>query len=362
MWRFSVGAMCALCYWMLRAWTTPGWALIGGLLAVIEFGPLNQWMNSYWGGAVSACAGCLVFGALPRLRDEGRRRDAALLGLGLGLQVLTRPYEFLFLVASVIVFFAPAWRKLARPALVTVLAMAPAFLLILFQNRAVTGSWTALPYMLSRYQYGVPTTFTFQPNPTPHSQLTHEQQLGYEAQSDVHGPGVDSWTTYWAALGQPDSFLPLFLSRAALSGVVGVPTGAREFRFAWLCGLFFYSAWEPTSIPISTATTSPPSPVCSCWRALWAGTSQPSTIRRSRLASMQPDPSVFVRSAFHLLVRHACLAKRRSYRAMTPYETWDAINHGDPEGRIAIEVSSRPRRATGVCPLLAATSVSGVGP
>ena len=24
------------------------------------------------------------------------------------------------------------------------------------------------------------------------------------------------------------------------------------------------------------------------------------------------------------------------YRAMTPYETWDAINHGDPEGRIAI--------------------------
>ncbi len=69
----SVGALCALCYWMLRAWTTPGWALVGGLLAVIEFGPLSQWMNSYWGGAVSACAGCLVFGSLPRLRRERQR-------------------------------------------------------------------------------------------------------------------------------------------------------------------------------------------------------------------------------------------------------------------------------------------------
>src|ERR1700684_319268 len=32
-------AFCALSYWMLRAWTTPGWALMGGLLAVFEFGP-----------------------------------------------------------------------------------------------------------------------------------------------------------------------------------------------------------------------------------------------------------------------------------------------------------------------------------
>ena len=48
---------CALCFWMLRGWTTPGWALAGGLLAVCEFGPLNMWMNCYWGGAVSAMRG-----------------------------------------------------------------------------------------------------------------------------------------------------------------------------------------------------------------------------------------------------------------------------------------------------------------
>src|SRR5205085_2877503 len=119
----SIGALCALCYWMLCAWTTSAWALMGGLLAVIQFGPVNQWMNSFWGGAVSACAGCLVFGALPRLREDARTRDAALLGLGLALQLLTRPYEFIFLLASAAVFLVLFFRKYDK--------LTPAFLVLL---------------------------------------------------------------------------------------------------------------------------------------------------------------------------------------------------------------------------------------
>src|SRR6204780_4266200 len=82
-----VAALCALCYWMLRGWTTPGWALAGGLLTVMEFGPLNQWMNDYWGGALPAAGGCLVFGALPRLRRAAGIRDAVLLGAGVAINL-----------------------------------------------------------------------------------------------------------------------------------------------------------------------------------------------------------------------------------------------------------------------------------
>ncbi len=156
----SVAALCALCYWMLRAWTTPGWALVGGLLAVIQFGPLRYWMNTYWGGAVSAMAGCLVFGSLPRLRAQGRMRDAVFLGLGIGIQLLTRPFECVLLIAAVLLFFLPAlrgphdWRKLARATAIVTLTILPAIGLALLQNKQVTGSWTTLPYVLSRYRYG----------------------------------------------------------------------------------------------------------------------------------------------------------------------------------------------------------------
>ena len=56
----------------------------------------------------------------------------------------------------------------------------------------MTGSWTKLPYQVSRYEYGVPAAFTFEPNPTPHRPLTREQELDYAAQSAVHGLGTHS--------------------------------------------------------------------------------------------------------------------------------------------------------------------------
>jgi hypothetical protein len=196
----SAGALCAFCYWMLRAWIAPPWALLGGLLAAIEFGPLSSWMNTYWGGAVSGIAGCLVFGALPRLKNAPRTRDAILLGIGLGLQLLTRPFEFVILVVIVILFFAPR-----RSLLVAALVLLPAAGLTLLQNKQVTGSWTTLPYQLSRYQYGIPTTFTFQPNPVPHLPLTVEQQIDYDSQVDVHGIG-----NYFTRLGGRVRFYRFF--------------------------------------------------------------------------------------------------------------------------------------------------------
>src|SRR5580658_2973678 len=137
----GVAAFCSLCYWMLRGWTAPAWALAGGLLAVIEFGPLNQWANSYWGGALAAAAGCLVFGSLPRLRAGANARDALLLGVGLGLHLLIRQFESIFLLLAVVLYFVPAMRNvgllraLVKPAAIAALALLPAVFLTLLQNK-----------------------------------------------------------------------------------------------------------------------------------------------------------------------------------------------------------------------------------
>jgi len=327
----SIGALCALCYWMLRGWTTPGWALIGGMLAVIEFGPLNQWMNSYWSGAVSACAGCLVFGALPRLRESGRRRDAALLGLGLALQLLTRPYESIFLVLSVLLFFLPDPRRFIRPALMASLVVLPAIGLILLQNKQATGNWTTLPYTLSRYQYGVPTTFTFQPLPIPHRSLTPEQQLDYDAQSEVHGANTDTFATYWKRWIDRIGFYRFFVLPPLVLALPAFLLALREYRFAWAAvtilifslGTNFYPYFYSHYIAALT-----------CLFVLIA------VVGLERLSQWSPFGArvLLFLCAAHFIFWYGVHFSRDNelYAALTPYESWDAINHGDPEGRIAI--------------------------
>jgi len=323
----SVAALCALCYWMLRAWTTPGWALVGGLLAVIEFGPLRYWMNTYWGGAVSAVAGCLVFGSLPRLRARYRTRDALLLGLGIGIQLLTRPFECVLLSAAVLMFLLPSdWRKLARIAAFASLAIAPAAGLTLLQNKQITGSWTTLPYMLSRYQYGVPTTFTFQPVPAPHRELTATQQLDYEAQSKVHSQG-----SFFTRLRDHMQFYRFFFLAPLYLVLPFFLPALREWRYARVAatllifslGTNFYPYFYPHYIAAATC--------------LFVLVSVVGLERLSRINAEAAHLIVLVCMAqflfwygFHLF------ANTNAATAVLDYETWDFVNHGDPQGRLAV--------------------------
>jgi hypothetical protein len=329
----SVAAFCALCFWMLRGWTTPGWALVGGALAVIQFGPLNEWMNGYWGGAVSAAAGCLVFGALPRLRNGGGTREAALLGLGLAIQLLTRPYEFIFLFLGALLFFVPAFRILVRAAPVVLLATIPAVAITLLQNKRATGEWTTPPYLLSRYQYGVPTTFTVQPNPIPHRALTPQQETSYRSQVSYHGESTDTLRRFFERLEYRVRFYRFFFLPSLYLALLFFLPALRDYKFLWILltlllfaiGCNFYPFFFPHYIAAVT-----------CLFVLM------SVIGLQRLsqwrAGQEATRLIVILCIAHFVFWYGLhvFDDKEFSLALRRFETWDAINHRNPERRIAI--------------------------
>jgi len=333
----SAGAFCGLCYWMLRAWTTPAWALIGGLLAVFEFGPLQYWMNTYWGGSLAAAGGCLIFGSLPRLHRRARTRDAVLLGLGIAVEWLTRPFETALILLCVALFLLPAfrgrWRLLARIASVAALATLPALALTLLQNWQATGRWTTLPYMLSQYQYGVPTSFTMQPVPTPHRPLTQEQKIDYDLQAAVHGNSPDTFSAFLARLEKRVRFYRFFFPVPLLLALPAFFPVLRQLRFLWVAlslailglGTNFYPYFYPHYIAGGA-----------CLFVLVSVTALERIGRwRSEVARL-----ILMLSAAQFLFWYGLhlLAGWEPARALTEqYESWDYVNHGDPEGRIDID-------------------------
>jgi hypothetical protein len=288
---------------------------------------------------LSALAGCLVFGALPRLRERTLPRDAALLGLGLGVQMLARPFESLFLDLAVLLFFLPElrlrkqWPRLARIALAAALAAAPAAVLILLHNHAVTGSWTTLPYALSRYQYGVPTTFTFQPNPVPHNSLTPVQQLYCEGQAAVHGP-VDTPAGYFARLLSRAGFYRFFFFAPLLLALPFFLPLLRQFRYAWIAAAILIFALGTNIYPYFFPTYV---------AALTSVFILVSLVALQRLSQWKAAGPLAARWLLFLCAAqflfwygiHA-LGDESTLRAMAPFETAPGINFGDPEGRIAI--------------------------
>lgn len=334
----SAGALCALCYWMLRAWVAPSWALLGGLLAAIEFGPLSSWMNTYWGGAVSGIAGCLVFGALPRLKQAARTRDAVLLGIGLGLQVLTRPFEFVLLLPIVLLFFASVPRVAIRSLAIAGVVLLPALGLTLAQNKQVTGSWTTLPYQLSRYQYGIPAAFTIRPNLIPHRPLTVEQQIDYDAQVAVHGSNPDTVGSYLVRLGDRVRFYRFFFLAPLYLALPAFLPALRQYRFVWVAmalailwlGDAFYPYFYPHYIAVAT-----------CLFLLIAVQSLEILSRlkiRDLAAGREAATLIVVLCLAHFIFWYGIqLSGNQNLAiALSAEEGWDTINTGDPEGRIAI--------------------------
>jgi hypothetical protein len=154
----SMGLMCAALAWMLQGWLPLKWALLGALLAGLRLSFSTYWMNSYWGGAVSALGGALLAGALPRLLRRPCVRDAVIGSLGVAILSQSRPFEGALLTGAVggVVLYA-----LARNRQIRVLAVVLAAGLIIgagtmHYNWRVTGDPWLWPYQWHQRIYGTP--------------------------------------------------------------------------------------------------------------------------------------------------------------------------------------------------------------
>jgi hypothetical protein len=246
----SVGGMCAAICWMLQAWFSPEWALLGSLLAAIRFGSFSYWINSYWGGAVAAIGGALAIGALPHIRKTQRVRYAVILGVGLTILANSRPFEGFILSIPIFVWVvlwlvrndeAPLQAKIRKTAVPLILVLALAGGWIGYYNWRVTGNPLLFPYILNQHTYETEPLFIWQSARPMHTYNNAQLAFFYNvwARSQYHR----SWSDIKRVTGAKfESLWATFLGPACLLPGFMLPWVLRDRRSRFLV-ITFVIAW-----------------------------------------------------------------------------------------------------------------------
>jgi hypothetical protein len=180
----SFGLMCAAICWMLYAWVPPRWAILGGVLVMINpmLGIAGYWAQSYWGGAVAATGGALVLGGVRRLMRQARVRDSLLTGIGLAILTNSRPFEGLLvsLPAGVFLFLhiinqrgRVLWIPIQRVVVPIVIVLALTITGMGFYNLRVTENPLRMPYQIHEATYAMTPVFLWQKLP-PEPEYSHQ--------------------------------------------------------------------------------------------------------------------------------------------------------------------------------------------
>jgi hypothetical protein len=177
----------------------------------------------------------------------------------------------------------------------------------------------------------VPTTFTVQPNPVPHRELTHEQSVDYQAQRLVHGEGTDTVRRYFERLISRVRFYRFFFFAPLYLVLPFFLVSVREYRFLWALlavivfalGTNFYPYFQPHYIAALT-----------CVFLLISVTALERVSRWSKDVSR----TILFLCAAQFLFWYGVhvSASPTLLSALGPYETWDYINYGDLDGRAAV--------------------------
>ena len=239
----SSGLMCSAICWMLQAWLPPGWALLGGMLAIMRLGLFSYWAHSYSGGAVAAIGGALVLGSLPRIMRKARARDGLLLALGIAILANSRPYEGAVLCLPVMV--ALLWwaaTKAHLPAATLLRRGMPAAMLLLFvaagmgyYNYRVFGNALTLPYQVNRATYAVASIFVWErprPEPAYRHHVMREFYIGFELPFFNGARAISGFLE--RSGGKLAAVFFFFLGPALMAPLMLLPRAVRDKRVRFL--------------------------------------------------------------------------------------------------------------------------------
>ena len=162
----STALLCGAICWCLQAFVSPGWALLGGLLAVVRIALFSYWMNSYWGGSVAALGGAVALGAVVRLFQPGLtnwRRCILACAFAVSLLILatSRPYEGFAFSIPLLAYFGyqtvrvrTARKTTLRATVLPVVVIGLAGVILMgYYNKRTTGNPLLLPQILNERTY-----------------------------------------------------------------------------------------------------------------------------------------------------------------------------------------------------------------
>ncbi len=157
----GMGLLFGTVCWALGQCVPWRWALAGSLLLAMQFGVFGYWMNSYFGGGISATGGALIFGGLIRARKRRDNWALAVTALGFIIVAASRPAEALLWGVAGVLFLLPRIppaRALAPAALVLIAGVSG----LLWYNWRVTGHALEPPYLHNLRLYGTPQPYFWQ--------------------------------------------------------------------------------------------------------------------------------------------------------------------------------------------------------